>query len=370
MKTKFFFFVFFALGCASGVWAQCDSFKVNFGLKSGKPIAICAPGVVSFVDSSITNSHDTIARWSWTFGDGGDSSMFQNPFHAYLTNGTYDVTLKAVSKNGCRDSITKKNMLTFIGPSAEFSFIEDTVCFPDSVGVFNSSSYPLFPALDSIRLRRMYVWGDGRESNRYTDSASGFLEPGKWSIGLEINADVYNPRTGKTEVCTDIYPNLNRGEKDVWVTVLGEFIDIELSSNGGFSVDIDGTDKSNSFWVVNSTDTFLGPDSIFPTNAQTVCFYFQNGNCMSSDCVYNVSRDDLRKIPAFEIQSFGKNQYQINITSSEPYTVEIIGITGQRYYQKHIHSETELLNLSSCSPGVYLIRAVSATNSFAKKVFR
>jgi hypothetical protein len=38
----------------------------------------------------------------WEFGD-GDTSKVKEPFHKYMTEGVYDITLWAYSKNGCSD---------------------------------------------------------------------------------------------------------------------------------------------------------------------------------------------------------------------------------------------------------------------------
>jgi len=57
--------------------------------------------IVAFTDLS-TNGPTT---WSWTFGDGGTSSL-QNPSHTYTASGTYDVTL-TVSDGTTSNSQTK-----------------------------------------------------------------------------------------------------------------------------------------------------------------------------------------------------------------------------------------------------------------------
>jgi beta propeller repeat protein len=55
----------------------------------------CAPMTVEFNDTS----KGTPTRWNWSFGDGGRSDI-QNPFHTYLTPGTYTVTLTAGNAYG------------------------------------------------------------------------------------------------------------------------------------------------------------------------------------------------------------------------------------------------------------------------------
>ena len=41
----------------------------------------------------------------WEFGD-GDTSKLKDPYHKYMEEGIYDITLHAYSSNGCQDSYT------------------------------------------------------------------------------------------------------------------------------------------------------------------------------------------------------------------------------------------------------------------------
>ncbi|MDO9325986.1 MAG: PKD domain-containing protein, partial [Methanoregula sp.] len=53
------------------------------------------PLTVQFLDSSANSP----ALWSWSFGDGGTSTV-QNPSHTYSVAGTYTVTLTASNTAG------------------------------------------------------------------------------------------------------------------------------------------------------------------------------------------------------------------------------------------------------------------------------
>lgn len=66
------------------------------------------PLIVSFEDLSL-NSPDS---WEWDFGDGGTSAK-QNPRHAYLTPGTYNVSLTVANADGS-DTKTITNYVTCI----------------------------------------------------------------------------------------------------------------------------------------------------------------------------------------------------------------------------------------------------------------
>jgi len=85
---------------------------------SATPTSGEAPLTVNFTDQSINSS----TSWSWTFGDGAETSIQQHSVHTYTTAGVYTVTLTAVNATGA-NTITKTNYITAIQPApvAEFS---------------------------------------------------------------------------------------------------------------------------------------------------------------------------------------------------------------------------------------------------------
>jgi PKD repeat protein len=84
---------------------------VNF---SSLPDSACVNELFQF-----TNSSQNLSSTSWSFGDGGSSSL-SNPLHAYAASGIYPVTLTGTSNtNGCTASITK-NVIVSIQPDATF----------------------------------------------------------------------------------------------------------------------------------------------------------------------------------------------------------------------------------------------------------
>ncbi len=78
---------------------------------SGTPLSGDAPLDVSFTDTSV--NADT---WSWTFGDGGISTL-QNPSHTYTVAGVYTVTLTVTNAYG-NDTNTKVDYITVTEPGS------------------------------------------------------------------------------------------------------------------------------------------------------------------------------------------------------------------------------------------------------------
>ncbi len=141
-----------------------DTPHVDFQLNSN---IACGPGNVCFTDSTFFISQpdsNSIADWSWTFGDGsGSVSTQQNPCHVYSQIGSYPVTLTVNSALGCAGTATKTFNLHG-PPKANFSYqlTADTcnsalVCFTD------------LSAADTLATLTHWKWcyGDG-----YCDSSA------------------------------------------------------------------------------------------------------------------------------------------------------------------------------------------------------
>jgi gliding motility-associated-like protein len=87
------------------------------------------------VDAS-TVGGGSITDWMWRFGD-LNTSTDQNPTHRYASSGTYDVTLKVTTDNGCTDEVSKEATI-YILPEA--SFVAQPVCEDDEMDFINTSA--------------------------------------------------------------------------------------------------------------------------------------------------------------------------------------------------------------------------------------
>jgi len=82
---------------------------------SGTPTSGTTPLSVTFSDASAGQP----TSWSWTFGDGGNSTA-QNPSHTYTTAGTYTVAMTATNAQGS-DTMTKNGYITATDPANNFA---------------------------------------------------------------------------------------------------------------------------------------------------------------------------------------------------------------------------------------------------------
>ena len=76
----------------------------------GMPVSGLAPLNVAFTDLSSAD----VTGWSWTFGDGGTSTL-ENPSHTYTSAGTYDASLSVTGTLGS-DVETKTGYITALPP--------------------------------------------------------------------------------------------------------------------------------------------------------------------------------------------------------------------------------------------------------------
>ena len=99
---------------------------------SGNPTSGAAPLTVMFTDLSTNNP----TSWSWTFGDGGTSTV-QSPSHIY-NSGTFTVALTATNQYGSNTK-TKTNYITATsgGGGGDFTCVSATI----TTGTLKSGSH-------------------------------------------------------------------------------------------------------------------------------------------------------------------------------------------------------------------------------------
>jgi len=97
---------------------------------------VCVGNATSFTDSSTGPP----VNWVWDFGDGNGSNV-QNPVHAYLNPGTFNVQLTITDAPGCQDSIT---LPVLVNPIPTAAFTAPAVCFTSpSIFTNNSTGTPV-----------------------------------------------------------------------------------------------------------------------------------------------------------------------------------------------------------------------------------
>ncbi len=131
-----------------------------------------APLPVLFTDES---SGEGITSWSWTFGDGGDSTL-SSPVHVYSTPGTYSVAL-TVQNDGGDNTSTRTSYIRVFNEAP----IADFVAVPTSGGE------PLIVQFHDTSLGNPTTWqwqfGDGDISSLQSPSHT-YFSPGNYTVSL------------------------------------------------------------------------------------------------------------------------------------------------------------------------------------------
>lgn len=119
-------------------YAQCDSFKVDFQLgASSSAVKTCAPAHYSFQDNTVLNFGDEFVECDWNVGP-------LDPQHNVFTisyPGSYDVKLRVKTKNGCEDSMLRKDYLKVLGSNHNFQFDHSVYCYEETPLLIDSTDW-------------------------------------------------------------------------------------------------------------------------------------------------------------------------------------------------------------------------------------
>lgn len=129
----------------------------------------------TFTDTSKI-SGGTITNYTWTFGDGGTSTV-QNPVYTYTAAGTYTVLLQVQSNNGCTDTQA-------VVVNAASAVVAD---FTPKGGTFNANQTINFT--NQSTGATMYAWnfGDSNTSTA-TDPTHTYNTPGDYTVVLTASS--------------------------------------------------------------------------------------------------------------------------------------------------------------------------------------
>ncbi len=193
-------------GCWDTLSKRVNVGDVHAGIKKLNRRIIC-DGIVQLRDSSYSDFKppvDSITSYYWDFGDGGNPSYLQNPFHYYSTFGNYTIFQKVSNSRGCTD--TAYIHITIEGPVAKFDIVGDTVACAPFTAHFDNTSVKV----------RDYIWyfGDPLKTklstNKDTNVSFTYTKPGVYYIYLFGSDSVVNPNAGNAiYYCKSFFPDTN-----------------------------------------------------------------------------------------------------------------------------------------------------------------
>ncbi|MES2779222.1 MAG: PKD domain-containing protein, partial [Bacteroidota bacterium] len=233
----------------------------------------CAPQIVQFKDSSLVidsvgatvrSVSDSVVTRIWDFGDGTSTSMLPQPAHNFVSNGTYTITLTAITLNGCSD--TAQAVIDLKGPKPTFDILDTMGCEPFQVTFTNTTGKQL----------KTWTWYYGDPANQTFTTTSDtsvsftYLKAGVYDVKILGTENIFNPSTGNTVICNAFFPDAitHLPERRVYVLPTPP-LDIKSKDSVCPNVSLQLTASGDSvykklMWIYGDGDTLLTqrPDTI------------------------------------------------------------------------------------------------------------
>jgi len=205
--------------------------------------------------STSSDPDGTIASYSWTFGDGGTSTL-QNPSHSYAAGGSYTATLRVTDNQGAASATTSKTVTVTSpnqAPTANFTFS----CSGLGCNFTSTSSDP-----DGTVASYSWTFGDGGTSTLQNPSHS-YAAGGSYTATLRVtdNQGAASATTSKTVTVTapNQAPVVNAGPDEHALTGLlygTSFSFSDANNNGPWTYTINWGDGSTTTGTRTAQGTF------------------------------------------------------------------------------------------------------------------
>ncbi len=178
-------------GCAANATTNVDVFPNPEPAFNLVEAVGCTPHQVLFVNQT-TVATGLLSSYEWTLGDGTTTSE-TNPVYTYADSGFYDVSLLAISDEGCTTFLEVENAVRAnITPNAAFSIKDDHLSLLDAVAEFTDES--------EHALEWNWNLGDGTLTTT-TDPVHTYTEPGTYDIILTVvNGECEDVAFGQVKV--------------------------------------------------------------------------------------------------------------------------------------------------------------------------
>ena len=157
---------------------------------TGAPTSIVVGSSVAFTDSSTGPA----TGWSWTFGDGGTSTL-QDPVHPYAAVGNYTVVLIASNSIGSSTK-TRTNYISVTAAPPNIDFTGTPVAGNKPLTVAFTGTSTVAPTTV------LWTFGDGQTSNAGLNVSHQYLNAGTYSVTLAVTTGSGNASRTKSNYIT------------------------------------------------------------------------------------------------------------------------------------------------------------------------
>jgi gliding motility-associated-like protein len=145
-------------------------------------------------------SRSSIISYQWDFGDAGSSSQLAEPSHTYTKTGSYIVTLKYTTDNGCTGTLTYTDVNITRKPSANFTLPSgNTICGNTATKFLSTSTGDYWTPMWSIAKSGSTVYETiGFNSEQFIQ----FSDTGFYNVQLVLYSN-------EASACNDTMTKLN-----------------------------------------------------------------------------------------------------------------------------------------------------------------
>lgn len=222
----------------------------------------CAGKEINFQNLT-TNDYGVITSWTWAFGNGGTSNIF-NPSYTYNTFGNYTITLKASTLNGCENDISKSINIrkVTISAGADTTIVKGQ---PLQLNASGALSYAWSPGLylsDGNIANPIALLPQSMEYTVEGTTSEGCIGKAKINIKVFEENKIYVPTAftpngdGLNDILRPVIPGIAKLEYFSIYNRWGELVFTTKEIGKGWDGRKTGKDQPNSVfvWIVKAVD--------------------------------------------------------------------------------------------------------------------
>jgi gliding motility-associated-like protein len=130
-----------------------------------------------------TSSSKTATRWDFNINNGytysNGAHTITTPNNTYNAAGYFGVSMINTDAKGCRDTITKPNLIKITSARARFTASDTVFCIPNQVNFTNTSTGGLSTIVQSV-----WTYGDGTPADSVVDGSHNYSTVGQYRVRL------------------------------------------------------------------------------------------------------------------------------------------------------------------------------------------
>lgn len=319
----------------------------------------CLSTPVQFQGLVNTINSYTISQWNWTFHDATTSTL-QNPIKTYTGIGTFDVTLSAVSSEGCLGDTTKQ--VTIINsPQTSLSSSSVSGC-PGTQITFTGNTN----TNGSTITNWYWDFGDGSApitSTNNTTQSHTFNTPGTFTVLYTANSSPCNGDTSRVTVT--IHPNPTASFSYPATTCLDPSGLVQftgISSSNGIAINLHSWNfgDPNATPANPNTSAIQNPSHNYTTSGNyTITYSVTDVNGCTDDSVKTVSFNLKPTLSYSALPSLCANSSPISIAGGSVTN----GVTGSGVYHGPATTLSGTFSPAIAGAGTHTIWYVFTSNA-------